>query len=186
MQLFPELQSILEQLDAVDQELAVLLDDLTHAEAVWRSDEKSWSIAECLQHLALINRIYIVAMQEAAEAARKRKRFRKGRASPGLVGKWFVRSMEPPVKRRLPSPKTIVPDSAVQLDEAVQGFIASQQRIREFLFNYADLDLAGIKFRNPFLPGLRLRLITGLCVIPAHERRHLWQAQQIRKQFQRL
>jgi hypothetical protein len=45
----------------------------------------------------------------------------------------------------------------------------------------AALDLAGIRFVNPFLPGVRFSLATGLHVIAAHERRHLWQAWRVRR-----
>ena len=45
-----------------------------------------------------------------------------------------------------------------------------------FLRRYAEIDLAGVRFPNPFIRGVRFSLATGLHVIAAHERRHLWQA----------
>jgi hypothetical protein len=38
----------------------------------------------------------------------------------------------------------------------------------------------GIRFVNPFVRGVRFSLATGLHVIAAHERRHLWQARRTR------
>lgn len=48
--------------------------------------------------------------------------------------------------------------------------------VRAFLSHNADLDLAGIRFPNPFVRGIRCSVATGLHVIAAHERRHLWRA----------
>ena len=44
-----------------------------------------------------------------------------------------------------------------------------------------NLDLSGVRFPNPFIPGLRFSLATGLNVITAHERRHLAQAWSVRR-----
>jgi hypothetical protein len=38
-----------------------------------------------------------------------------------------------------------------------------------------------VRFPNPLVRGLRFSLATGLHVIAAHERRHLWQAWRIRR-----
>ena len=50
---------------------------------------------------------------------------------------------------------------------------------------YADIDLAGVRFANPFIRGVRFSLATGLHVIAAHERRHLWQAWNVRRAEER-
>ncbi|MEX2663206.1 MAG: hypothetical protein WD227_14850 [Vicinamibacterales bacterium] len=34
-------------------------------------------------------------------------------------------------------------------------------------------------FQNPFIPVIRMRVSTGLHVVAAHDRRHLWQAEQV-------
>jgi hypothetical protein len=53
--------------------------------------------------------------------------------------------------------------------------------VRTFLRRYAHIDLAGVHFPNPFIRGIRFSLATGLHVIAAHERRHLWQAWRVRQ-----
>ena len=57
--------------------------------------------------------------------------------------------------------------------------------MREFLRRYAEIDLAGVRFPNPFIRGVRFSLATGLHVIAAHERRHLWQAWRVRQAAER-
>jgi hypothetical protein len=98
------------------------------------------------------------------------------------VGRWFVRTLEPPVKPRFrgKAPQSIQPRRAPSLRDAIEQFLASQDEVRAFLRRYADIDLAGVRFSNPFLPGVRFSLATGLHAIAAHERRHLWQASRVR------
>jgi hypothetical protein len=91
--------------------------------------------------------------------------------------------LEPPVKPRLraKAPRAIRPRPSPALHDAVGQFLASQKDVRAFLDEYADIDLAGVRFPNPFVRGVRFSLATGLHVIAAHERRHLWQAWRVRR-----
>jgi len=59
--------------------------------------------------------------------------------------------------------------------------VASQADVCAFLSANADFDLAGVRFPNPFVRGVYFSLATGLHVIAAHERRHLWQAWRVRR-----
>jgi hypothetical protein len=54
-----------------------------------------------------------------------------------------------------------------------------------FLREHEGFDLAGIRFPNPFIRGVRFSLATGLHVIAAHERRHLWPAWRVRREAER-
>lgn len=179
----PDIQDLQGQFDAIEQDAHSLVSGLNEQLGTWRANEGSWSVAECLDHLAAGNRIYLCAMQEAALRAREQGRWRRGPAKPGLIGGWFARYMEPPVKApfKTKAPRSIRPRQAPALIDVVDQFIESHRAMRAFLDRNADLDLAGIRFVNPFISGVRFSLATGLHVITAHERRHLWQAWGVRK-----
>jgi hypothetical protein len=183
----PDIQALEQAFDAIDRDAQALLEGLTEAQAVWRPQPTSWSIAHCFDHLATANRVYFASMEPPAERALQQGRLRRGPAVPGLIGGWFVRSLEPPVKPhfKMKAPKTIVPRPSPPPYDAVAQFFASQQEVRAFLRKYADIDLAGVLFPNPFIRGVRFSLATGLHVTAAHERRHLWQAWNVRKALER-
>jgi hypothetical protein len=182
-----DIQSLHEALDAAERDARALVDGLTEARGGWHAEPGSWSVAECLDHLATANRVYLAAMQAPAARARSEGRQRRGPARPGLVGGWFVKSLEPPVKPRFKTkaPRAIRPRTAPALHDALTTFLASQDDVRSFLRTYADIDLAGVRFPNPFIRGVRFSLATGLHVIAAHERRHLWQAWRVRQAAER-
>lgn len=173
----------MDQLDAAERDAQALVAGLTEEQGAWRAEPGSWSVAECLDHLATTNCVYLRPMGEAAVRARAQGKLRRGPAAPGVIGRWFVRVLEPPVNPRfkVKAPKVITPRPAPALADAFAAFTASQQEVRGFLRAYADLDLAGVRFVNPFVRGVRFSLATGLQVIPAHERRHLWQAWRVRR-----
>jgi hypothetical protein len=82
------------------------------------------------------------------------------------------------------APKQIRPEPSPSLAEAYSSFQTSHTAVMEFLTANADLDLQRTTFGNPLVSGIRMRLVTGLLIIAAHERRHLWQARQVLASFQ--
>jgi hypothetical protein len=178
-----EIRELEQTFDAIERDARTLVSGLTADQGVWRREPGSWSVAECLDHLATANRVYLRAMEPAAAHALQRGQHRRRAALPGLIGGWFVRALEPPVQPRfkMKAPKKIVPRESPALADAAAQFVDSQNDVRAFLKKYAGIDLPGVRFVNPFIRGLRFSLATGLHVIAAHERRHLWQAWNIRR-----
>jgi hypothetical protein len=176
-----------DQLEAAERDARDVVEGLTEEQGEWCAGGGSWSVAQCLDHLATGNRVYMGAMRPPAARAREQGRKRSGPAKPGLVGRCFVWSLEPPVTTyfKMKAPRSIRPRPTPRLPDAFAAFIASQADVLAFLREHADLDLAGVRFPNPFIRGVRFSLATGLHVIAAHERRHLWQARRVRTETER-
>lgn len=178
-----EIRALEAAYDAVDADARALVSRLTAEQGTWRAEPGSWSVAECLDHLATANRVYLNAMRPAAARALAQGSRRTKPALPGLVGGWFVKSLEPPARPGLKgkAPQAIRPRSSPALADAIAQFLSSQDDVREFLRAFAGIELAEVRFPNPFVRGVRFSLATGLHVIAAHARRHLWQAWRVRK-----
>jgi hypothetical protein len=178
-----EIRQLEEQLNAADRDAQALVHGLSEELGTWHANAGSWSVAECLDHLSITNRAYLDAMRSPASQALKSGRRGALRASPGFVGRFFVHSLEPPVKPRLKgkSPQIIRPQIGIVLGDALSGFTTSQAEVHAFVREFGDIDLSGVLFPNPFVKWLRFSLATGLHVIAAHERRHLWQGWNVRR-----
>lgn len=182
-----DIRELDDQLEAAEREATALVAGLSEEQGAGRVEAGSWSVSECLDHLATGNRMYLRAMEEPAKRARTRGRYRSRPARPGWMGRLFVVSLEPPPRwwSRLKAPRSIRPRAAPPLAETFASFMASQADVRAFLGAHADLDLAGVRFPNPFVRGIYFSLATGFHVIAAHERRHLWQAWGVRRAMER-
>jgi hypothetical protein len=178
-----DLQDLHDQLQANRRDARAVIEGLTAEQGEWRAAPGSWSVAQCLDHLATASRVYLAPMRSAAARAREQGRMRSRPAKPGLLGGLFVWSLEPPVRRypKHRAPSTIRPSPAPRLDDAAAAFLASQADVLAHLRDWADLDLAGVRFVNPFVRGVRFSLATGFHVIASHGRRHLWQAWNVRR-----
>lgn len=178
-----DIRELRQALEAAERDAAALVAGLSEQQGTWRARAGSWSIAECLDHLATGNRVYLRAMEEPAQRARAGGKGRRRPAKPGVAGRLFLAMLEPPPKwwSTLRAPRKIRPRAGPPLADAYAAFVASQADVYAFLGANAHLDLPGVRFPNPFVRGIRFSLATGLHVIATHERRHLWQAWGIRR-----
>ncbi len=178
----PDLQQLLDEIDAVDRATEALLRRVSDEQFFWQPNEgRSWSIAQCLDHLAVTNALYGHAMAEAIKTARALGSTGGGPIESSFFGRQFLKTMEPPVTRRFRAPGKVIPRTHKTRDEIVREFRQGHERLRAMIQAAAEIDVNRARFRNPFFKFFSVRVGTGLRVGPAHDRRHLWQAENVTK-----
>jgi hypothetical protein len=172
----PELQSLLDQIDACEHDAERLVVDLDDERLNRRPSSGGWSVGQCLEHLALMNEFYLRGWQDAvAEAARQgRGPFNGLRPTP--IARWFVRSVEPPPRMKSKAIAAVTPGPRFSRDEILARYKASHEGYRHLVRSAAAVDVNRIVRPNAIVTTVKMRLATVLMVIPAHDRRHLWQA----------
>lgn len=175
-----ELEALLEAVGRIDADARALVGDLTDAQVNWRPEGGArWSIAQCLDHLAKTNRAYTEHFLPVVERARAAGVGPFRGLRPSWFGKTFVRVLEPPVRQRARAFKRILPAPELPRDEALTNLLASHQAFRGLVRAASEVDVNRVRAANPFVPLLRMRVATALQAVPAHDRRHLWQARQV-------
>ena len=177
-----DLQQILTQIDELDRAADTLVTPLSDEQFHWQPDQgRAWSIALCIEHLATANRVYAEPMRAAMDAARSKNLKRKGPIKSTVFGRMFASSMEPPVKRRMKAPAKILPPSNGTRTDILKRYHEAHANIRQMILESADIDANRATFTNPFISLVRVRVGTAFHIIAAHDRRHLWQAEQVLK-----
>src|SRR2546421_5238708 len=68
--------------------------DLSEAQLNWKPSPEQWSIAQCLEHLAITSRKFDSYFSVALESARKKRPVANAPAyKPSLVGGWLARQV---------------------------------------------------------------------------------------------
>ncbi len=175
----PDIVSYLAQLDEADRRGRELVAALTDAQANWQPHSgAAWSVAQCLDHMAVTTTVYLSALRSASAGAGAGHRTLQ---PAGWFSRFFLKKTEPPVSTRIKAPKNIQPPSSIPKADALAHFLESNKAVRTFVEETAHLDLCHTRFRNPFVRILPFTIATGLLVIAGHNRRHLWQAEQVTK-----
>ena len=166
-------------LDAADRFATGLARGLNATQLNWRPTEGVWSVGQCLEHLRLANDVYLAPI---ANALNGRQPSPVQEITPGWFGRWFIRTaIEPSSQRRRGrAPGRITP--ARQVDPSVLDlFLESNVSARNLIRRAAACDVNRIRFVNPFIPLVRFTVGTGLEIVTRHERRHLLQAERIKR-----
>jgi DinB superfamily len=184
MSLPADLQSIVDQIAAVERRADEIAGPLTEEQFHWQPDGgRRWSVAQCLDHLAAGAEIYVATLAPVIADAKRRGVPRRGPAKPGFFGRMFVNSLEPPVKMRGKAPNKIVPRPKRTRDEIMRSFHDAHAAFRALVAECSGIDTNAVTFSNPFVTFIKMRVSTALNVIPAHGRRHLWQASNVVASF---
>lgn len=164
-------------LDEVERDARCLVDGAEPAALVWRPRPEAWSVGECLAHLAATMQVYLPAIERGL--VRGRPFAGEPLVRPGVLSRWFVRQMEPPVGRRYRAPRAARPPAALQPGSTWRAFRAGNDELRRLLADGRRREVNRTRFANPFVKGMRFTVGTGLVLMVAHHRRHVWQAFQV-------
>lgn len=161
-----------------------LVADLTPEQLTQRPDPAMWSIVECLAHLNLSAAVVQPKVAAAIEKGKRNKVEGAGPFSPGAVGRLLIWLAEPPPKIRLRAPKVVAPVVVFDAPAQVVADFLDYQDAWERLSREAEgLDQHKLKIASPFRGLPRLRLAAPIPWMMAHQRRHLLQAEKVRREI---
>ena len=178
--LVADLEEYARQIEAIKEDARDLLKDLSDEQFNWQPAPGHWSIAECLDHLAVTGHELSKNISEAIADARSRGLLGRGPFRYGVIGNMIVRSMEPPVKMKFKAPKIFRPREGQSLEEVARDFFAVQDEVLRLIREANGINLARAKVTSPVTNLLKLSLGQAFSLVATHERRHLWQARQVR------
>ena len=144
-----------------------------------RPSPGSWSAAECLSHLSISTELFLPVLRKALDEA-KAKGITAPKKAPamdvvGRVMKWFL---EPPIRKRVQTVAPLVPRSVRAKAEAFGEFSTLQSKLSDMIQEAAAFDLRRLKIVSPFDKRVKYNVYSAFRIIVAHQRRHLWQAEQ--------
>ena len=154
---------------------------LSHSQLNWREAPGRWSVAECLAHLNYSVSKVFPALDETIARARARHLTGSGPFHYGWFSRMMARSMEPPPRFKMRSPKLFrtVP-AEYEPGELLRAFVAVREQLADRVRAADGLDLKRAIITSPANRLIRMPLGAYLAFLLAHERRHTWQARGVR------
>lgn len=173
-----------DQLRAIIPRARIILSGLSVDQINWKPPAGGWSLGECLGHLNVINAKNLDVIEPAVEKAKAEGVQPKGEPTPSFIERQFARFLEPPYKLKFKATAAVSPIEDVYVqDEILARWISTHARILDIARSASEVDLAKVKVPSVVAPQLRFSVAGMLAIIAAHDRRHLWQAEQIRAQI---
>jgi len=180
-----ELEGYEDQLLSIRQDAPGIVAHLSDEQFNWRPAPNRWSIAECFDHLNVTARAFMPELDRAIADARARGLTGTGPFAYGLLDRLSIRAMEPPPRLRVRTPKVFAPSKGRSSEAVMTEFYGWQDRLGERIRSLDGLDLRRARMRSPAVKWMKYSLGGALAMTLAHERRHLWQARQVRNEMER-
>ena len=173
----PELQAIVDEFDAATTRLRALRDRVPDAQWSQRPVPERWSVSECVAHLNLTSQAFLQLLRPALDEARRSGRRAPARYRRDPLG-WFLwATLGPPVKFKVKTTASFVPQAARAPAELVDEF-ERLQAAQVGLTREADgLPITHVTIASPFDTRVKYNVFSALSVLPRHQHRHLWQAE---------
>jgi hypothetical protein len=159
-----------------------LVSGLTAEQLTHRPDPKKWGIAECIVHLNMTAADHQLRIAAALQRARDRKLFGQGPYDLGILGPLLMRAT---ADIKVPAPRKVAyPVPTGDASSLLSDFMRVQDEWARLIQAAEGLDLEKTKIRSPYYFGLlRTRACATFSWLIAHQRRHLLQAESIKKQL---
>jgi hypothetical protein len=173
-----QLDTVLQQIENATLKARDLVAGRSQVGLTTSLEPASWSVAQCLDHLAQTTNAFIPAISSAIAGAPHLTSNRPLRT--GALTQLFIRNLEPPYRLRFKVLKPLVPRRR-DFDSAWSAFEDSQAQLAKTIRSATGLAIDQVKVESPVYARFSYNVYGALRMLTAHERRHLWQIEQILK-----
>jgi hypothetical protein len=141
-------------------------------------ESTSWSVAQCLDHLAQTTNAFVPPISSAIARAPRLTINRALRT--GALTRLFIRNLEPPYRLKLKVLAPLVPGQR-DFNSAWRAFEESQVQLVTIIQSAAGLAIDRVTVESPVYARFSYNVYSSFRMLMAHQRRHLWQIEQILK-----
>jgi len=175
----PQLEAVAAEFDSARRRLH----DLAHTAPAdaWlrRADPQRWSMGECVAHLNLTSKAFVPLVEAALTEGRALPRHAGGPYRRNFTGWLLWRFSGPAPRQRVKTAAPFIPSGQQPLAQLLAEFDAWHARQLEYTRAADGFALEKVRIVSPFNAGVKYNLYACLTILPRHEHRHVWQAEQV-------
>lgn len=183
-------QWFIEQFQDAKDRAVDFCEPLGHEKFVQRPHEDTWSVGECYSHLNTFGQQYLKQVRKGLEEAPRDQQPKPEDQAypPRILWKLAIAFFAPPYKIKVKTVKPFHPETKAHLkkEQVLNDYIQMQQEFIDLLNDarVASIDLGSTKVSNPLISLAKMRLSECFAVVEVHQRRHMWQAEQVLNMLQ--
>lgn len=170
--------SITAEMSSVADDARQAFGALSPEQLNWKPAEKSWSVAQCLDHVIKTNHEFDVEFNKLATGTRKNSFWENYSPFSGWAGRFLVSAVSTDSKKAKAPTQRIVPPSDIETG-IVERFIDEISVVNKKVEACANADREKTVVTSPFLKVFTYKLDDALTVLVEHSKRHVRQAKRV-------
>jgi hypothetical protein len=171
-----EVSRCLVSVAAIETDLVRLTAGLTENQFHAQPRMDCWSVAYCLEHLALAGQGFLEKWDAALASGMANLQDRPRLARYHWFHRAILKAAEPPCRIKTRAPTRFLPRARRPMADVLQRFLRMHADLRRRLERSRAVDPARTMVQSPFRAWISYPLGFSFDLALAHERRHLWQA----------
>ena len=149
---------------------------LTFDQLNWKISAKSWSIAQCLDHLIVSHNAYFPELEKITTGNYKMNFWEKLSPFTSIWGRIMKDQLQEKVKRKMKAPRKIQPSASQIGDDIVERYVNNLNIFLKYISACQSLDIDKIIITSPLLRLVTYNLRDAFQFLIQHEHRHIKQA----------
>jgi hypothetical protein len=153
---------------------------LTVGQLNWKPAEKSWSVAQCFDHLITTHSLYLPLFEQLEKGNVKETFWERNSPFSGFFGRFLIRSMRPENLKKMKTTAKAQP-SASEIDgRIIERFAEHQSELIDHLQKLpAEIDPGKLIITSPLLGFVTYSLDDTFTILTVHCQRHFGQAKRV-------
>lgn len=174
-----EFSNLIDEAKKISENAKATFGKLSAEQLNWKPNAKSWSIAQCFEHLIVTNKLYFPNIQKVIDGKHRNNFFSKIPFAADLIGGLMKNSLNPLQKRKMKTFKIFEPAASNIPNSIIDDFAVNQLQLIGMIKSVQVLDIHKIKIAEPLSIALNLRLDAAFEILAMHEKRHFNQAKRV-------
>lgn len=153
---------------------------MSAAQLNWKPDPKSWSIAQCFDHLITTHSLYFPLFGRLATGDAKPTFWEKASPMSGFFGRFLIKSMDPANLKKMKTTSKAQPSASQIGDDIIQRFVEHQEDLIAALEALpVSMDPSKTIITSPLMGLVTYTLADTFTILAHHCRRHFDQAKRV-------
>ncbi len=145
----------------------------------WKPDEQGWSIAECIDHLVVTNKLYFNEIEKQFAEKQLKTDCSKTEVKHKWLSKFIIKSVDPANIKKVKTFPVFMPSSSKHTRQVFANLNEVQNALINLVSSAKDLDLNKYVMSSPAVKIIKENFCDVLEIICLHDRRHCNQAERV-------
>lgn len=146
----------------------------------WKPTPKSWSVAQCFDHLITTHSLYFPEFERLATGDVKMSFWEKASPFSGFFGRFLIKSLDPTNLKPMKTTAKAFPSTSEIGGDIIERFVLHQSRMMDAIIKLpSDVDPTRQIITSPLLGIFTYSLNDCFTVLVVHCQRHFNQAKRL-------
>lgn len=173
------MEKFTDEINTITRQFRKTFDTCTNEQLNWKPDPSTWSIAQNIDHIVVINNSYVPMIDAVRNGRYKRPFIGRIGFLVSFFGDFILKGVNPDRKKKMKTFPIWEPAQSDVPDGILDRFEQHQENLKALIENSADLVANGVVISSPANRNIVYTLEKAFEIIITHEKRHFEQAKEV-------